>query len=58
MATTIQPPTSYVTGYERARKIDPALADAYIKNTLIGDPPADAAMASLAEFDQGARSRC
>jgi hypothetical protein len=45
-------PSFYVDGYERATAVDPVLADAYVRNTLVGDPLADAAMDSLAEFKQ------
>lgn len=51
----IQPPTSYIAGYERAREADPELADAYIEHTRIGDPLADAAIESIAEIDQATR---
>lgn len=50
-------PTSYIAGYERARAINPKLARAYIEHTLIGDPPADAAMEALAKVDQATRHR-
>ncbi len=50
-------PHSYIEGYERAKAVDPALADAYVKNTLVGDPLADAAMEALADFSQGQSHR-
>ena len=50
-----QLPSAYVEGYEKARALDPDLADAYVENTLGGDPLADAAIASLTELD-GAQS--
>lgn len=53
----VQPPTSYIAGYERAREADPRLADAYIEHTHIGDPLADAAIESLADVDQATRHR-
>ena len=34
-------PADYVPGYEKARLIDPSLADKYIAHTTIGDPEAD-----------------
>ncbi len=40
-------PSDYVTGYARAREIDPALADRYISYTTVGDPEADAVVAYL-----------
>ena len=42
------PPSCYVDGYEAARKLDPELADVYIRHTTIGDPAADAVVAELA----------
>lgn len=45
-------PSLYVDGYERAKAVDPVLADAYMRNTLVGDPLADSAMAALADFKQ------
>lgn len=47
-----QPPAAYIEGYEKARALNPDLADAYVEHTLVGDPLADAAMESLAEFDR------
>ncbi len=46
-------PTDNIEGYERARKVDPQVADNYIAHTHIGDPAGDAAMASLAGYDHG-----
>ena len=53
----MQPPTTYIGGYERAREADPDLADAYIEHTRIGDPLADAAMESIGDVDQATRHR-
>ena len=39
--TQIQLPSDYVESYQQARRIDPAVADNYIKHTLIGDPELD-----------------
>ena len=50
-------PSDYKPGYEKARALDPDLAEAYVEHTLIGDPLADAAMESLAEFDQAESHR-
>lgn len=50
-------PSDYLPGYERARALDPDLADAYVEHTLIGDPLADAVMESLAEFDHAESHR-
>ena len=57
MVSVIHPPTSYIAGYERARAVDPDLADVYIEHTFIADPPADAAIESLADVDQATRHR-
>ena len=40
-------PTDYVEGYEKARKINPTLADRYVEHTTIGDPEADAMIDEL-----------
>ena len=40
-------PVDYRPGYEKARKIDPRVADNYIAHTTIGDPPADALIEAL-----------
>ena len=48
-ATGIRVPACYVDGYEAARKVDPELAEKYIRHTMIGDPAADAVVAELAE---------
>ena len=53
----IKPPSLYAEGYKRAREVDPALADAYVENTMVGDPLADAAVESLAGFNQDTRHR-
>ena len=50
-------PSDYKPGYEKARALDPDLAEAYVEHTLIGDPLADAAMESLAEFGQAESHR-
>ncbi len=41
-------PLAYRDGVEKARRLDPALAQAYARHTRIGDPEADAVMAALA----------
>ena len=48
----LQVPSEYVPGYAKAREVDPELADRYIAHTLIGDPLADRAAASLAGLRQ------
>ena len=32
----IQPPSLYGEGYKKAREVDPVLADAYIRNMMVG----------------------
>ena len=44
-------PTDYLPGHERARAINPALADKYVAHTRIGDPEADDMMEELAGVD-------
>lgn len=46
-------PTAYATGYERAAKLEPGLAAAYIGHTTIGDPLADAVAADLRSRSPG-----
>ncbi len=41
-------PTCYVEGHQAARKLDPELADEYIRYTTLGDPAADRAVEELA----------
>ena len=53
----MQAPSAYIEGYEKARALDPDLANAYVEHTLIGDPPADAVIEALAAFDQESRHR-
>ena len=45
-------PEMYRAGYERARAVNPTLADRYVEYTMIDDPPADEAIGSLAGMDQ------
>ena len=44
-------PTDYLEGYEKARKLDPDLADKYMAHTHIGDPLGEAMTDDLAELD-------
>lgn len=46
-------PTDNIEGYERARAIDPKVAENYIAHTYVGDPVGDEAMVSLAGFGHG-----
>ncbi len=42
-------PTAYRAGYEKARQVDPEMADLYIRHTTLGDEAADAAIAACQE---------
>lgn len=42
-------PTDYTAGHAAARRIDPALADRYVRFTTVGDPLADALIAAFQE---------
>ena len=48
----MQVPSWYADGYEKAAEVDPVLASAYVKNTLVGDPLGDAAVAALDNYKQ------
>lgn len=50
-------PTDYLSGYEKARTIDPEMASNYIAHTLIGDPLGEAAAADLGALDREAATR-
>ena len=50
-------PSVYIKGYEKARAVNPQLAEKYIEQTTIGDPPADAIIDALALYDPGDRNR-
>lgn len=43
-------PTEYLPGLAKANALDPVLTQKYLDHTLIGDPDADALIASLADF--------
>ena len=45
-------PDIYRDGYDKARSLNPSLADTYMEHTMIGDPEADAVIEELAQFDQ------
>ena len=48
--TQIQVPSDYVESYEQACRRDQAVADNYIKHTLIGDPELDPVMQELSSM--------
>ncbi len=43
-------PTAYVPGHEKARAVDPEMANKYVAHTVIGDPLADAVVEELSTF--------
>ncbi len=45
-------PSAYTAGYKKARPLNPDRADIYIRNTMVGDPLADAAVEALAALDR------
>ncbi len=45
-------PSDYLQGYEKARAVDPEMADNYIAHTNIGDPVMDAIVEELASVPQ------
>lgn len=47
VAEMLNAPSAYTEGYERARRFDGALADNYIRHTVIGDPDLDPVMAEV-----------
>lgn len=51
-------PTDYDhPGFERARQLEPDMAESYLAHTVIGDPVADAAAEALAAIDRVEASR-
>ena len=49
----LQVPTSYASGYEKARSLNPEFADNYIKHTMIGDEDLDPVMDELSDMPPG-----
>ena len=43
-------PSAYKPQYARAARLNPELAEEYIRHTMLADPPADAAVAELGSF--------
>ena len=43
-------PSAYIEGYEEARRFDSAVADNYIRHTMIGDPVLDPILEELADL--------
>lgn len=50
-------PSDYIAGYEKARQIDPEIADSYIAHTTIGDPEADPVVDLLFSMSAQERNR-
>ena len=50
-------PSDYIQGYEKARAVNPQVADNYVAHTMVGDPEADALVAELAPLGQQQSSR-
>lgn len=50
-------PSSFQFGYDKAHILDPDLTDIYVAHTLVGDPAADAAVASMAHMHQSEAQR-
>ena len=50
-------PTDYTQRYEKARAVEPDLADKYVAHTLIGDPVGEAMMEDLSELGAGEQRR-
>lgn len=50
-------PSDYVSGYEKARLVDPKMADNYIAHTTIGDPDADPVVDLLFSMQASQRNR-
>ena len=48
----MQIPSVYQAGYAEARALNPDLAAAYVEQTVVGDPEADAVVEALAPFSQ------
>ena len=47
----LEPPTAYTQGYAKARLLDEALADDYIRHATIGDPELDPVMEELSSMN-------
>ena len=50
-------PSAYAESYLRARRVDPATAENYIRHTYIGDPVMDAVVDDLADVARADASR-
>ncbi|MDE2727630.1 MAG: oxygenase MpaB family protein [Gemmatimonadota bacterium] len=49
----LQVPTSYASGYEKARSLNPEYADNYIRHTMVGDEDLDPVMDELSGMPPG-----
>ena len=57
MVNVTKIPTDYIQGHEKARAVNPQVADNYVAHTMIGDPEADALIKELAPLGQQQSSR-
>ena len=48
MVVATKIPSDYIAGYDKARVVNPQMADNYLAHTMIADPEADALIAELA----------
>ncbi|MXY18310.1 MAG: hypothetical protein F4Y57_15320, partial [Acidobacteria bacterium] len=56
-SNSMQPPTIFAPGYEKAKLLDPALAATYMAHMRVGDPLADAVMRDLEGMGQAETAR-
>ena len=56
-ASALKMPTAYPPGYEKARLIDPRVADQYIEHTMIGDPLGERMAEDLEQFSREQSTR-
>ena len=57
IASPLKMPTAYPPGYEKARLIDPRIADQYIDHTMIGDPLGERMAEDLEQFSREETTR-
>ena len=55
--TALKVPSDYIAGYEKARQIEPEIADRYVAHTTIGDPDADPVVDLLFSMQGNERNR-
>ena len=57
IAAALKMPTAYPPGYEKARLVDPRIADQYIEHTMIGDPLGERMAEDLEQFSREESTR-